>query len=141
MRIGHLWIFSNEVDTKETPLNSFTPGQTVTVTSSSGEKFGNAYINPHALICARLFSHDSRQPLDSGLLQRQLGNALQLRQSYFEDPYYRLVYGESDYLPGLIVDRFENALVVQTSTLGMDLIQSQIIDVLDSTLTPETIII
>ncbi len=141
LRIGHLWVFSNEVDTKETPLSNFTPGQTVTVTSSNGEKIGNAYINPHALICARLFSQDVRQALDNSLLKKQIDSALQLRQGYFEDPFYRLIYGESDFLPGLIVDRFENALVVQTSTLGMDLIQSQIIDVLDSTLNPEIIIV
>lgn len=140
LRIGHLWVFSNEVDTRETPLNSFTPGQTVTVTSSSGEKIGNAYINPHALICARLFSHDVRQPLDSGLLEKKISNALQLRQSYFADPYYRMVYGESDFLPGLIVDRFDNTLVVQTSTLGMDLVQSAIIETLDEVVNPDVII-
>ena len=141
LRIGHLWVFSNEVDTKETPLNSFTPGQTVTVTSSNGEKIGNAYINPHSLICARLFTRNANQAFDTGYLQKQVNNALELRQSYFEKPFYRLIYGESDFLPGLIVDRFDNALVVQTSTLGMDLLQPQIIDVLDSTINPEIIIV
>jgi 23S rRNA (cytosine1962-C5)-methyltransferase len=141
LRIGHLWVFSNEVDTRETPLNSFSPGQTVTVTSSSGEKLGNAYINPHALICARLFSHDVRQPLDCGLLQKKISNALQLRQSYFTKPYYRMVYGESDFIPGLIVDRFDNTLVVQTSTLGLDLLQSDIIATLDEVVNPEVIIV
>lgn len=141
LRIGHLWVFSNEVDTKATPLNSFTPGETVTVTSSTGEKLGNAYINPHALICARLFSRNPRHQLDEIFLQKQIQNALALRQDYFTEPYYRLIYSESDFLPGLIVDRFDNTLVLQTSTLGMDLIQNRIIEALDTTVEPENIIV
>ena len=121
LKAGHLWVFSNEVDTRATPLSSFTPGETVTITSHTGEKIGNACINPNTLICARLFSHKAHQQLDGEFLKKQIQNAFQLRQEYFKQPYYRLVYGESDFLPGLIVDRFDNTLVVQTSTLGMDL--------------------
>jgi len=141
LRAGHLWVFSNEIDTHATPLSGFTPGETVTVTSHTGEKLGNAYINPHALICARLFSHLSHQSLDSEFLHKQIQNALRLRNDYFAQPFYRLVYGESDFLPGLIVDRFHNALVVQTSTLAMDLHQSAIIEALDAVINPDVIIV
>lgn len=141
LRIGHLWVFSNEVDTHETPLNSFNPGETVTVVSSTGEKMGNAYINPHALICARLFSRNTKQQLDEEFLQNNIQTALRLRQDYFQQPYYRLVYGESDFLPGLIVDRFGTTLVAQTSTLGMDLNQNKIITALETVIQPDTIIL
>ncbi|WP_455200749.1 hypothetical protein, partial [Kaarinaea lacus] len=63
IRAGHLWIFSNEVDTKSTPLNSFEPGEVVTVTTNNDKPLANAYINPHSLICARIFSHKPRQAL------------------------------------------------------------------------------
>ena len=141
LRAGHLWVFSNEVDTKASPLNNFTPGETVTVTSSNGEKIGNAYINPHSLICARIFSHDKKQPLDEAFLENRIQKALQLRESYFDQPFYRLLYSESDFLPGLIVDRYDDSLVVQTSTLGIDLIRSKIIEALDAIINPSTIIL
>ena len=141
LRAGHLWVFSNEVDTTSTPLSSFIAGDTVSVISHNGDKIGSAYINPHALICARIFSHKNQQQLDKEFLQKQILSALQIRQDYFSLPYYRLIYGESDFLPGLIVDRFDNTLVVQTSTLGMDGLQPVIIEALDAAINPETIII
>lgn len=141
LRAGHLWVFSNEVDTKVTPLNSFNPGETVTVTSANGDKIGNAYINPHSLICARIYSRDPKQQLDEELLSRAIHSAQQLRQSYFTKPYYRLVYGESDFLPGLIVDRFDDTLVLQTSTLGMDLVRDIVICALDRVVSSANIIV
>jgi len=141
LRTGHLWIFSNEVDTAVTPLSNFTAGDTVSVVAHNGDKIGSAFINPHALICARIYSHKNQQQLDNKFLQRQILSALQLRQAYFSQPYYRLIYGESDFLPGLIVDRFDNSIVVQTSTLGMDRLQSVIIEALDAVINPEAIIV
>lgn len=141
LRIGHLWVFSNEVDTKMSPLSSFSPGEIVTICSSIGEKLGNAFINPHALICARLFTRDPKQTFSEEFLQKQIQTALRLRQEYFDQPYYRLIYGESDFLPGLIVDRFDQTLVVQTSTLAMDLMLGDIIKTLDSIIEPTSIVV
>lgn len=141
LRAGHLWVFSNEVDTRETPLTGFTPGEVVTVIGASGKPLGNAYINPQSLICARLYSHDPSQDLEQSLLQARIEQALQLRHKRYAHPYYRAVYGEGDLLPGLVVDRFDNALVVQTSTLGMDIRQPVILAALDNVLQPDIIII
>ena len=141
LRAGHLWVFSNEVDTKATPLSDFKPGETVTVSSANGDTIGNAYINPHSLICARLFSRNPRQQLDGEFFEKAIHTSLELRQAYFSKPYYRLVYGESDFLPGLIVDRFNETLVMQTSTLGMDLSQQTIIDSLNAVINPDNIIL
>jgi len=141
VRAGHLWIFSNEVDTRATPLNSFQPGDVVTILSYSGRPLGSAYINPHSLICARIFSRQPHSALDKSILTARITQALALREQCFEKPYYRLIYSESDLLPGLIVDRFDNALVMQVSTLGMEMHQQAIVDALEEVLHPETIIL
>ncbi|HEY5602744.1 MAG TPA: class I SAM-dependent rRNA methyltransferase [Gammaproteobacteria bacterium] len=138
---GHLWIFSNEIDTQSTPLSGFQPGETVTVTSASGRPLANAYVNPHSLICARIFSHHARQALDSALFAARIKQALNLRQYCFQQPYYRLIYSEGDLLPGLVVDRFDNSLVMQISTLGMEVRQKEITEVLDELLQPASIIL
>jgi len=138
---GHLWIFSNEIDTQSTPLSGFQPGETVTVTSASGRPLANAYVNPHSLICARIFSHHARQALDSALFAARIKQALNLRQYCFQQPYYRLIYSEGDLLPGLVVDRFDNSLVMQISTLGMEVRQKEITEVLDELLQPPPVLV
>ena len=67
--IGHDWIYSNEVDTGNTPLKGFTPGQQVQVESSRGDVLGMAYVNPHSLISGRLFSRHAGEVLDTALLE------------------------------------------------------------------------
>ncbi|MCL4315943.1 MAG: class I SAM-dependent rRNA methyltransferase [Gammaproteobacteria bacterium] len=141
LRAGHLWVFSNEVDTRLTPLASFTPGDAVEVTDSRGRVIGSAYVNPNALICARLISRRARQILDRPLLMTRLQRALALRTRSFEKPYYRLVYGEGDALPGLIVDRYGDVLVVQFTTAGMERVKNDIIQALVEALQPKAILL
>ncbi len=126
LRQGHLWIYSNEVDTKATPLKSFTSGEQVLVQSSQGKGLGVAYVNPNSLICARLLS---RRPklFGRGQMMQRIEQALALRETCFDEPYYRLVYGDSDGLPGLVIDRFGDYLVVQISTAGMEAMKGQIL--------------
>lgn len=138
---GHLWIFSNEIDTKSTPLNGFEPGETVTVTSQNDRPLANAYINPHSLISARVFSHSPKQALDNKLITARINQALSLRQECFAEPYYRMIYSEGDLLPGVIVDRFNDTLVLQISTLGMEAHQSEIVQALKEVIQPATIIL
>src|ERR671919_497252 len=96
LRAGHLWVFSNEVDTHRTPLAAFTPGQPAVIVTSNGKALGTGYVNPHSLICARLVSRDLDLPFSAGLIANRIELALSLRQHIFDQPYYRLVYGESD---------------------------------------------
>ena len=141
MRAGHLWVFSNEVDTQLTPLDQFSPGDLVQLTDYRGKFIGNGYINPHSLICARLISRDPKHTLDQSLLSHRFNVALGLRQRLFPEPYYRLVFGESDALPGLVVDRFDDVLSVQITTAGMEAHKNEIIAALDKVTRPKAIIL
>lgn len=137
---GHCWVYSNEVDNAVTPLKAFAPGELAIVEASNGKVLGVAYVNPHSLICARLFGQGSDR-LDVTLLARRFKQALTLRESLFDVPYYRLVFGESDMLPGLVVDRFGAHFVVQLNTAGMDAARDAIVEALVQVFQPESIVL
>ncbi|MBT5031986.1 MAG: class I SAM-dependent rRNA methyltransferase [Proteobacteria bacterium] len=133
---GHLWIYSNEIDTHISPLNQLNPGQAVELHSSTGKWLAHAYANPHSLICARITSRDPKYPMNKSLLIHRLKVALSLRERFYPEPFYRLVFGESDLLPGLVVDRFGDVLVVQISTAGMEVLKEEIVAALDKVVQP-----
>jgi len=136
---GHLWVFSNEIDSKKTPLKDFEPGQLVLVKSASGRALASAYINPHSLIAARIMSH--KKSLDVNIwLKKRIASALALRQMVFSEPFYRLVYGEADSLPGLIIDRFDDVLVVQITTAGMEAFKEKLSQILVEQFQPQAIL-
>lgn len=141
LRAGHLWVFSNEVDTRLTPLTNFAAGDAVEITDSRGKVIGSAYINPNTLICARLISRRAQQILDRPLLMARLKRALALRTRLFEKPYYRLVYGEGDALPGLIVDRYGDVLVAQLTTAGMERVKNDVVHALVELLQPKALLL
>src|SRR5688500_8964422 len=126
LRAGHLWIFSNEVDTAATPLTQFEPGAAVQVHSDRDQFLGYAYVNPRTLIAARIVGHDPDAPLDTSLLVHRLRVALGLRERLYREPFYRLVFGESDGLPGLVLDRFGDLVVAQSGTAGIDRLRAEI---------------
>src|ERR1700722_8564447 len=126
LRAGHLWIFSNEVDNEATPLRALAPGAMVRVLSEREQFLGYAYVNPHALICARILSRSAVQPPDRSLLVHRLRVALALRERLYTAPYYRWVFGESDALPGLVLDRYGETVVGQIATAGMEALRPQI---------------
>jgi 23S rRNA (cytosine1962-C5)-methyltransferase len=126
LRAGHLWIFSNEVDTAATPLTQFEPGAAVQVLSDRDQFLGHAYVNPRTLIAARIVGRDPAYPLDASLLVHRLRVALALREKLYREPYYRLVYGESDGLPGLVLDRYGDVIVAQSGTAGIDKLRAEI---------------
>ncbi len=140
LRAGHPWVFSNEVDTQLTPLAAFTPGQQVEVVAHNGKSLGFAYVNPHALIAARLFSRDGHR-LDRSLIVHRLKIALSLRERLFPTPHYRLVHGEADGLPGLVVDRYGEVLVAQIGTAGMEAVREALIEALVKVLKPAGILL
>jgi len=141
LRAGHSWIFSNEVDNKASPLTAFAPGEAVLIQDASGHNVGNGYINPHALICARLVSRNPKYILDKSLLIHRLNVALSLRERLFEKPFYRLAYGDSDGLPGLVVDRFGDILVVQLTTAGMERLKDDVVLALQKVIAPNAILL
>jgi 23S rRNA (cytosine1962-C5)-methyltransferase len=124
LHAGHLWIFSNEVDTGQSPLSKFKAGELVRVLAHNDRALGLAYVNPKSLITARLL--ETWKVPDVVWLAARIRAGLALRERLYPKPYYRLVYGESDGLPGLVVDRYGSACVVQIGTAGMEQLKPQI---------------
>lgn len=141
IRAGHAWVFSNEVDTNKSALQQFSPGEPVAILNAQGHWIANGYVNPHSLICARVISRNPKVWLDAALLKERLTAALRLRERLYPQPFYRLVYGESDLLPGLIVDRYGNYLAVQITTAGMERQRDALLETLIALLRPSGIIL
>jgi 23S rRNA (cytosine1962-C5)-methyltransferase len=140
LRAGHLWVFSNEVDTAATPMSGFQPGALVRLTSDREQFLGYAYVNPHALICARILSRSPALVPDQSLLAHRLKVALSLRERLYRAPYYRLVFGESDGLPGLVLDRFGDVVVGQIATVGMEAMRADLEGAIDKLLAPRALV-
>lgn len=126
LRAGHLWVFSNEIDVVATPLKTFAPGAIARVLSSKGEFLGYGYVNPGTLIAIRIVSRHEREPVNAALLRSRLAAAAELRSFLGRGLFHRWVYGESDRLPGLVLDRFGDVVVGQIATLGMELLKDAI---------------
>lgn len=124
---GHLWVFSNEVDTSRSPLTTFSPGEPVRVMSARDKFLGYGYVNPNTLICARLLGRDPRHPPSPSLLTHRIQVALAMRRRLYPEPYYRLLFGESDGLPGLVLDRFDDIIVGQIATAGMEAMKDEVV--------------
>ncbi len=141
LRAGHLWVFSNEVDIKATPLTGFEPGQPVIVQDAAGQPLGSGYVNPRSLICARLVSRDPEAILNRDLIVKRLRAALLLRARLFEQPFYRLAFGEADGLPGLLVDRYGEVVVAQLTTAGMERVKAEVVAALVELLAPRAVLL
>jgi len=124
LHAGHLWVFSNEVDIQQSPLVKFKAGELARVLAHNDRAMGLAYVNPQSLICARLLG--TWKIPDVAWLEERMRAALRLRDRLYPQPYYRLVYGESDGLPGLVIDRYGTACVVQIGTAGMEVLKLEI---------------
>ncbi|MGA7980973.1 MAG: class I SAM-dependent rRNA methyltransferase [Chromatiaceae bacterium] len=138
---GHSWVYSNEVDTEATPLKVLDPGQPVEIVGHNGRWLGWGYVNPHSLICARLVSRQQGRPPSTALWVRRVRTALELRERLYGRPFYRLVFGESDGIPGLIVDRYGELLAVQITTAGMDQARTEVLTALEQVVRPRTIVL
>lgn len=141
LRAGHLWVFSNEVDVAATPLTDFAPGDVVEVQDAREAPLGTAYVNPRTLIAARLVTRQAGATLDAAFLGRRLQRALALRETLFPGGHYRLAFGESDGLPGLVVDRFGDHVVAQLTTAGMERLRPAVVQALEETLKPRGILL
>ena len=116
VRAGHLWIFSNEIGNLD---QEFEPGEIVDVLSHGGSHLGRAYINPHSLISARLLTR-TKEEIDVEFFAARIRRALDFRRRLYPgSETFRVVFGESDGLPGLVIDKYADVSVVQVSTLGM----------------------
>ena len=117
VRGGHPWVFSNEVQAIQGEASD---GDLVEVTDFRGAFLGRAYLNRRSLICARLLTR-GRDEIDVEFFVKRLQRAVQLREAVYPgEQALRLVYGESDQLPGLVIDRYGDWLAVQITTLGIE---------------------
>ena len=138
---GHLWVYSNEVDTQATPLKNLPSGAEVVVESAAGKALGVAVVSPEQLICARLISRNPQQRLDASLIVHRLQVAQSGRELWYPQQCYRWVYGDSDGLPGLVIDRFGDVVVVQISSVAMEQRRQDIIDALNKVARPQCIVL
>jgi 23S rRNA (cytosine1962-C5)-methyltransferase len=135
--LGHPWVFSNEI---ASDLRTYEPGSLVDVYTHGGTLVGRGYINPRSLITVRILTQ-RREPIDGDFFHARLAAALQRRERLFPgEQCYRLVYSEGDQLPGLIVDRYRDHLVLQTLTLGMELRTEAICQALECLMQPRAVI-
>lgn len=139
LRAGHPWIYANELK-MDAAARTLDPGTTVRLTNADGKAMAVAQFNPHSLIVARVMSRNQDATIDTAFLERRLGRALRLRERLFDQPYYRLVHAEADGLPGLVIDRFGKALVIQANSAGMDRLKTELVDAIERVLEPDLII-
>ncbi len=140
LNAGHLWVFSNEVDTVRTPLTAFAPGALCRVVGDRDKFVGYGYVNPNSLISARILGRAPDFLPGKSLIVHRLQVALSLRRSLYEQPFHRVVYGESDGLPGLVLDRFADVIVGQISTAGMEALKADIEEAVRKVLAPQALL-
>lgn len=132
---GRPWVFANQLKmTAET--RALPPGSVVRLMEPDGRLLGLYHFNPHSLIAARLLTRNHNRAIDARFFTEKLTRALALRDRLFDAPCYRLAHGEGDGLPGLIVDRYGDVLVVQPNTAGMDASLDLIVAALESLVKP-----
>jgi len=137
-RAGAPWIFANEIAGLPKELPS---GSVVDVKFDDGQPLGSGFFNAKSLIAVRLFARTMGAAPDREFFVRHLSRALALREQFYDRPFYRLVHAEGDGLPGLVIDRFDDVLVIQITIAGMELVLDAMVAALKSLLKPATIIL
>lgn len=137
---GHPWIYANEIEMAG-DARTMQPGELTNVVDRNGAFVAIAMFNRNSLIAGRVLTQDAAAEVDASFIAARLRAALKLRQRFFDAPYYRLIHSESDGLPGLVIDRFGDALVLQFNTAGMDRLGEAVVAAVESVLAPVTIVL
>ncbi len=124
-KAGAPWLYSNELRIDEA-ARRLPAGSIVRLMAPTGKIVGVAHFNPHSLIAARLLSRNKDAVIDQAFLERRIARAVALREKLYDRPFYRLVHAEGDGLPGLVVDRYGDLLVLQLNTAGMAALEAAI---------------
>lgn len=127
IKSGGLWIFDNEIDTI---TGSFKNGEIVNVRDFDGYPMGRGYINQNSKIRIRLMTRHIDQPIDEKFLRMRVQNAWDYRKTTVDTSSCRIIFGDADFLPGLVVDKYEDVLVVQCLALGMEAFKLTIVQLL-----------
>ena len=137
---GHLWVFSNEVE-MTAEAKALDLGTLVTLEANDGRALGVASFNRHTLIAARLLARDPATEIDGAFFHERLKRALTLRERLIEGPYYRLCHAEADGLPGLVIDRFGDTVVMQLNTAGTQALEAPLIEAVETLLSPANLVL
>lgn len=127
IKAGGLWIFDNEIDTI---TGNFKNGEIVNVRDFDGYPMGRGYINQNSKIRIRLMTRHIDQPIDEEFLRMRVQNAWDYRKTTVDTSSCRIIFGDADFLPGLVVDKYEDVLVVQCLALGMEAFKLTIVNLL-----------
>lgn len=138
---GHRWLYSNEIDQSRSQCKQLEMGQMVSVVNANHDPLGSAFFNGAALLCGRLYSRKTNVVFNNEIITQRISAALEWRSRCYSAPYYRLVYGDGDGLPGLVVDRYGDILVLQITNAGMMQLRESICGALVSLLSPAGILL
>ena len=136
LKAGGLWIYDNEIDSI---MGTFTNGDIVLVHDFDGYVMGRGFINQNSKIRIRMMTRDPQQLIDKAFLKKRVENAWQYRKDTVDISSCRLIFGEADFLPGLVVDKYEDVLVVESLALGMDRMKETIVTLLKEALAADGI--
>lgn len=125
IKSGGLWIFDNEIDTIQ---GTFKNGAIVKVEDFDGYPMGRGFINQNSKIRVRMMSRKPEQMIDDAFLNMRVKNAWEYRKNTVDTSCCRVIFGEADFLPGLVVDKYEDVLVVQCLALGMEQFKEKIVE-------------
>ncbi len=127
LKSGGAWIFDNEI---ESVMGEFENGDIVLVHDFDGYPMGRGFINRHSKIRVRMLTRNIDQEIDEAFLEQRLRDAWEYRKKTVDTSSCRIVFGEADFLPGLVIDKFSDVLVFQALALGIDRYKERLIDML-----------
>lgn len=138
LKSGGMWVFDNEI---ASIMGSFLDGDLVLVRDFDGYPMGKGFINTRSKITVRLLTRDENQKIDEKFLEMRVRDAWEYRKKVTDTDSCRLIFGEADFLPGFVVDKFSDVLVVQSLALGIDRMKLQILELLKKVLAEDGITI
>lgn len=136
LKSGGLWIFDNEI---ASILGSFEDGDIVAVHDFDGYGLGKGFINRNSKIRVRMMTRNRHQEIDEAFLKMRVQEAWDYRKKVSDTGSCRVIFGEADFLPGLVVDKFSDVLVIQSLALGIDRLKDQIVELLKEVLAADGI--
>lgn len=138
LKAGGLWIYDNEIDTI---MGTFQNGDLVVVHDFDGYGMGRGFINQKSKIRIRMMTRDIDQPIDRAFLKMRVREAWQYRKKTVDTASCRVIFGEADFLPGIVIDKFSDVLVVESLALGIDRMKLELVTCLKEVLAEDGIAI
>lgn len=138
LKAGGAWVYDNEIDSI---MGSFNDGDIVIVKDFDGYPMGRGFINRNSKIMVRMMTRHADTEIDEVFIRMRVKNAWEYRKKAVDISACRVIFGEADFLPGIVVDKFSDVLVVQSLALGIDRFKLQILDVLKALMAEDGITI